>query len=452
MSRGGPYPPHPMPQSPISPVELPTLPGFMKRVNPNNPDVKFFSAFPPLNTIKAPKSVMERAGFDVYKPGPHQHHRGHTRHSSQGSRRPKQGQANGPYPGKQPNSSAPNLKSPRNASAPIPNSAKLNKTFSEPSFQPKRNFSQNGPDSVPSTAPNTNPPSPLRSSARSSTSTASPRRESDKSLIGNKQYSTGHSSVDGASANGITSPTYLPKVRTSPPSSAIPPPRAMNNGKPSFQIGGGSATNGSPIPGSGVPPPPPQNQSGFQNGYQNGFTANRNAKGEQIPPALHLNDANTELPPVSPLVSTSNIHPPMSNNNSNTNSIDTSNIIPSIKIHNANAVPSPGPLKTGTDLGFNVDNDNDRFDNSESTPNRVSSTPFTFQPMSATASTFSAAAAQQKSINFSKNGSPLFDQFGSQVNDTTSSPAYYGNKNNNNSYNTNDNNTLNTYNNDTIQQ
>ncbi|GME82643.1 unnamed protein product [Ambrosiozyma monospora] len=415
MSRG-PYPAHPMPQTPTSPVELPTLPGFMKRVNPKNPDVKFFSAFPPLNTIKAPKSVMERAGFDVYKPGPHQHHHGHTRHSSQGSRKPSHGQSNGPYSaGQQPNASAPNLKSPRNVSAPIPHSAKLNKTFSEPSFQPKRNFSNNnvgsgsGSGSVPSTAPNTNPPSPLRSSARSSTSTASPRRESDKSLIGNKQYSTGHSSVDGGSANGMTSPTYLTKVRTSPPISAIPPPRAMNNGKPTFQLGG-------PAPNI----PPPQNP----NGTPNGFSANRNIKGEQIPPALHLNDINVDLPPVSPLVSSKNIHSPMSNN-SNTNSIDTSNIVPSINILNdSNTVPSPGPLKTGTDLGFNADND--RYETKESVPNRVSNTPFNFQPMSATASTF-AGAAQEKSINFSKNGSPLFDQFGSPVNDTTSSPAYNNN-------------------------
>ncbi|GMF07287.1 unnamed protein product [Ambrosiozyma monospora] len=132
-------------------------------------------------------------------------------------------------------------------------------------------------------------------------------------------------------------------------------------------------------------------------------------------------------------------------NNSNTNSIDTSNIVPSINILNdSNTVPSPGPLKTGTDLGFNADND--RYETKESVPNRVSNTPFNFQPMSATASTF-AGAAQEKSINFSKNGSPLFDQFGSPVNDTTSSPAY-NNNNVNNTHNTTHDNTLN--NNDTM--
>ncbi|GMF32393.1 unnamed protein product [[Candida] boidinii] len=35
-----------------------------------NPQVKFHSAFPPLTTQKQYKSVMERAGFEIYKPQP----------------------------------------------------------------------------------------------------------------------------------------------------------------------------------------------------------------------------------------------------------------------------------------------------------------------------------------------------------------------------------------------
>lgn len=47
------------------PLELDTLPDFMKSTSQQ---VKFHSAFPPLSTKVRVRSVMERAGFDVYKP------------------------------------------------------------------------------------------------------------------------------------------------------------------------------------------------------------------------------------------------------------------------------------------------------------------------------------------------------------------------------------------------
>lgn len=46
-------------------MELDTLPDFMKS---SSPQVKFHSAFPPLTTKVRVRGVMERAGFDVYKP------------------------------------------------------------------------------------------------------------------------------------------------------------------------------------------------------------------------------------------------------------------------------------------------------------------------------------------------------------------------------------------------
>lgn len=46
-------------------LDLDTLPDFLKEPNPQ---VKFHSAFPPLTTKVRVRSVMERAGFDVYKP------------------------------------------------------------------------------------------------------------------------------------------------------------------------------------------------------------------------------------------------------------------------------------------------------------------------------------------------------------------------------------------------
>ncbi|OWB82982.1 hypothetical protein B5S33_g1611 [[Candida] boidinii] len=51
----------------VSSPDLSTLPNFMRTPNPQ---VKFHSAFPPLTTQKQYKSVMERAGFEIYKPQP----------------------------------------------------------------------------------------------------------------------------------------------------------------------------------------------------------------------------------------------------------------------------------------------------------------------------------------------------------------------------------------------
>lgn len=48
------------------PLRLDSLPDFMKS---KEPQVRFNSAFPPLTTKVRVRSVMERAGFDVYKPG-----------------------------------------------------------------------------------------------------------------------------------------------------------------------------------------------------------------------------------------------------------------------------------------------------------------------------------------------------------------------------------------------
>lgn len=50
---------------PVDRMNLNTLPDFMKAPSPQ---VKFHSAFPPLTTKVRVRSVMERAGFDVYKP------------------------------------------------------------------------------------------------------------------------------------------------------------------------------------------------------------------------------------------------------------------------------------------------------------------------------------------------------------------------------------------------
>lgn len=50
---------------PQSSLELDTFPDFMKSPNPQ---VKFHSAFPPFTTKVRVRGVMERAGFDVYKP------------------------------------------------------------------------------------------------------------------------------------------------------------------------------------------------------------------------------------------------------------------------------------------------------------------------------------------------------------------------------------------------
>lgn len=47
-------------------MNLDTLPDFLKTASPQ---VKFHSAFPPLTTKVRVRGVMERAGFDVYKPG-----------------------------------------------------------------------------------------------------------------------------------------------------------------------------------------------------------------------------------------------------------------------------------------------------------------------------------------------------------------------------------------------
>ncbi|ODV84738.1 hypothetical protein CANARDRAFT_187919, partial [[Candida] arabinofermentans NRRL YB-2248] len=49
----------------VEPPKLESLPTFMRSTQPQ---VKFHSAFPPLSTARKAKSVMERAGFDVYKP------------------------------------------------------------------------------------------------------------------------------------------------------------------------------------------------------------------------------------------------------------------------------------------------------------------------------------------------------------------------------------------------
>ncbi|KAH3668151.1 hypothetical protein OGAPHI_001905 [Ogataea philodendri] len=49
----------------LKPSELKSLPTFMRS---SSPQVRFHSAFPPLTTTKRVKSVMERAGFDVYRP------------------------------------------------------------------------------------------------------------------------------------------------------------------------------------------------------------------------------------------------------------------------------------------------------------------------------------------------------------------------------------------------
>ncbi len=48
-------------------LELNSLPDFLKT---KSPQVKFHSAFPPFTTKVRVRGVMERAGFDVYKP-PH---------------------------------------------------------------------------------------------------------------------------------------------------------------------------------------------------------------------------------------------------------------------------------------------------------------------------------------------------------------------------------------------
>ncbi|KAG7699655.1 hypothetical protein KL949_001053 [Ogataea haglerorum] len=49
----------------LQPPELKTLPEFMRAPSPQ---IRFHSAFPPLTTTKRVRSVMERAGFDVYRP------------------------------------------------------------------------------------------------------------------------------------------------------------------------------------------------------------------------------------------------------------------------------------------------------------------------------------------------------------------------------------------------
>ena len=52
-------------KKPQSKIDLDTLPDFLKE---KSPKVKFHSAFPPLTTKVRVRSVMERAGFDVYRP------------------------------------------------------------------------------------------------------------------------------------------------------------------------------------------------------------------------------------------------------------------------------------------------------------------------------------------------------------------------------------------------
>ncbi|KAG7890889.1 hypothetical protein KL936_002173 [Ogataea polymorpha] len=49
----------------LQPPELKTLPEFMRTPSPQ---IRFHSPFPPLTTTKRVRSVMERAGFDVYRP------------------------------------------------------------------------------------------------------------------------------------------------------------------------------------------------------------------------------------------------------------------------------------------------------------------------------------------------------------------------------------------------
>ncbi|KAG7841591.1 hypothetical protein KL942_001470 [Ogataea angusta] len=49
----------------LQPPELKTLPEFMRAPSPQ---IRFHSPFPPLTTTKRVRSVMERAGFEVYRP------------------------------------------------------------------------------------------------------------------------------------------------------------------------------------------------------------------------------------------------------------------------------------------------------------------------------------------------------------------------------------------------